>query len=247
MKKLNKRNILNSYLVLFIVVLTAGCKVTDELGTVKADKNLLAKAEFIQLRTPIEFSFKGKIDLSNKANRIGGKVKIINNSEVHIQLISKTIGIEILKVHLFGDSIIYLNKIDKKYFIGDLATFLGSDVLTTADIIKLLTGRYVSLIDKPVITYSVNTFHFSSKNGLYNQELMLNKSNLLSHNSIVYGNIKLNTNYGNYVKYNVPGSLVMLFQINDLIISGNFDIFAIQKLEDKNVNISIPKGYTIFK
>ena len=174
-------------------------------------------------------SFTGTINSNNKTYRIKGNIKIRDKNSYQIQVISKTLGIEIIKINFNKDSVFYIDKVNKKYFHGKINEFnsIGGASFSSEQILKILFGRIPYSLDKYKCNNINNLCEFK-EDQVYG-EIIFNSSGFLFSQNINTNNGYLNFKYDKYLKKgNIPefidckiNSASQVYKLNIKIINYN--------------------------
>lgn len=123
MKKLIKKLTWSS---LFFVLLLSfyQCSNYKKIAT---DKRLAKISNFKQaywaVTSPCEYSqlqikYKLSLSIEEKNNKLAGTIKYLNDSILWINIVSKTLGIELLRAKFTPDSLFFIDRINKKHYAG---------------------------------------------------------------------------------------------------------------------------------
>jgi len=205
-----------------------------ELSSINSEKQDLN--DFVNKR----IDFTGLINIEYKKYKIKGNIKICNINHFQVQVISKTLGIEIIIADFFNDSLIFIDKINKKYFIGKTDNFktLSGSNFCSNDTMKISFGRVLL----PTNEYNCNSidvkcsYNFNNLKG----EIIYNNLGYLSQHSIISNNFLLNFNFDKYLKRsNIPEDIICSIKQETNFIKFGLNIVNVktQKIELNRLNI----------
>lgn len=163
---MNSRSLFIIVILGFVIILS-GCKSTRHVIK-QPIKEYGADYLFTKLKdSELKFEwFSGKfsLDLINdkKENTFKGQLRVRRDSAIWVSF-SPALGIEMARLLITHDSVFFINRISKKYFVGDLelvADFLGANV--DYDVIQsLLIGNDLTYYEdgKFRATYDSKEYH----------------------------------------------------------------------------------------
>lgn len=81
------------------------------------------KQAYWAVTSPCEYSqlqikYKLSLSIEEKNNKLAGTIKYLNDSVLWINIVSKTLGIELLRAKFTPDSLFFIDRINKKYYAG---------------------------------------------------------------------------------------------------------------------------------
>jgi hypothetical protein len=206
MRKLKIKNISNSLFILGIILLFNSCKSVINKPLIFSNCNELSEHLNKKKEKLSSLSLKQNFDALIINNGIETKVNCrlvyLGDSCLIINLLSKKIGIEVLRVKITKDSLIYLNRVKKEYYCGLLDKFLEFD----NSIIKLDLLKSVMLGQCSLSNYD----SICSKKNL----ISLHNNSILSASSIFTGS---SNEFNLYYQLNNKAELesIKIFKSND--------------------------------
>ncbi len=231
-----------SYLLLFLFI--GGC--TPYYNTFEVnyeqlnniDKQVLEFHNFENIR----IDFTGQINFDNKKYKIKGNFKIYNSEHFQLQIISKTLGIEIIKAEFFKDNVLFIDKLNKRFFNGktDQFKFLTGLDFNSNQILQILFGRVVLPINE-INCNSINnkcSYNYNKFKG----EIIFNNRGYLSKHSINSQQFSINFSFEDYLKRsNIPEKIACHIKQGTDFIDFYLNIENVKtcKLDLKKINIPI--------
>ncbi len=247
-KRLMKVSILSKAFFLLIVFLLSSCHVYYDGITeaINSDKSaILKKSQNLEIQKPIRWNISGDIIGYEKDFKIEGIATIFNDNRAQFNLYSKTFGIELLKCDFVNDSIIYLDRLNKKYYKGwiDSLPFLSGLKINTEEAIKIITGK----------NFNNAIFKYNSRSGIFynyrksniNGEVSLYAEGFNKEHKILFNGKKLDIGFFDYLrKEKLPTIVKGYMQLSENKVIFNFKFQNIENYSGKAKEFVIPKGYT---
>lgn len=227
----------SSYLLLIFFL--SSCISTTNIGSGVyscSDKQV----EKYNSRVASSLNIKYKAILIKENKKIQGRIKI-TESQLYINGVYSALGIEVFRLIIKQDSILYLDKINKNYYAGTIQNFpfytnykqfiplFKSLILANVFDINSLKKQEDCIFYN---SYDQNKIIYSFGNNGY--ITAVNIKNGASKYEIDY--LKFNN------KYKVPSSF-SFSNIDGILL--NFDFVDIMKFKSELLPISIPKNYTV--
>lgn len=122
MIKLTKKLISSS--LFFILLLSFyQCSHYKKLATSKKTEIKNFEEAYLAVTSPCEYSqiqikYKLLLNTEGKNSKLAGTIKYLNDSILWINIVSKTLGIELFRVKLTPDTLFFIDRINKKYYAG---------------------------------------------------------------------------------------------------------------------------------
>lgn len=273
MLKLKSKLILNSC-ILLIFFINNQCSITKPFGSKFKEVDNINDAYYHAINnnvtSKIGIKFSAKVTENTKINNLSGNINIFNDSNIVFNIVSRSLGIELLRVKCTPDSLFFIDKLNKKYYSGDysyISKYLNFDVsfyLLKSFLIGKVYGfdkynetnfnNFDTTINKEnqyLFNYNYNKLNNAElKNKTipnFKHSFILNKYGLLSNNcyELNKNNFSLNINY-NYVNTSFPDNYNIdiingLKELNIII-----DYITVNK-ELYKINLKVPGNYTLLK
>lgn len=243
MKKLNKKNLLSKFLIVSFIVFS-GCKSHKKLG-LKTETINLNTALSVPVKHNIINYFEGTVEANGKTYNIGGKVVYENETDCFIQIKSNDFGVEVLRLKTSNDSIVLINRLQKKYYKGKICDYLKINNLTNNNLIRLIQGKCFSLNDEYQLKQINSSYKFTYNIGL-NTEIILNNYNTLNQLIIESKTANITLEYLNFKKDKIAENIIINGNLNNFMVKGNVKFYNQVKLKNKTYKINIPTSYTSF-
>lgn len=192
----------------------------------------------------IKLKFSTIINHDGKDNKLSGKILIFKDTCIFINVISSALGIEVGQARFTRDSVLFVNKIDKRYFSGKYADFVKIIDLNFESLFSVLTDTYIR---SDSIDFNSNkAFYFPENKRFIVNDLFL-FDGLKSYVTTEFnqlGNIEkmefksgrsyfVTVNYSNFVNnFGFPGVVSFNTTVNKEKINLNLKITTIEVLKD---------------
>jgi hypothetical protein len=136
------------------------------------EKMSAAETKFTSLNTRINFTL---VDEKKSKTNLNGQLRILKDSIIWISL-SPALGIEAARLVLTQDSIKFINRLDKTYFVGDF-NFVNQIFGTTVDfdmVQAIITGNDMENYDKENFRGSIDQLEYklSATNRLKRKKIL---------------------------------------------------------------------------
>lgn len=202
----------------------------------------------------LQFDYNTNISYNNKNYQIQGKIKTNKRDILFINAYSKNLGVEIFRLLVINDSLWYLNRLQRDYFVGTFTNFsklpvssFNASLLNTIilggrfDFSNLISNYTIdSLMDsnnKKAVIYSSNNSDFFLKR----------ISNSTDFNSIEFGvhgftNRILFNEYNS--KYDLYNNVNISFFNGEMKFQTNLNFENFKGIKLNQLKFSIPKNYS---
>ena len=145
MKKLLLKGILNSAAAL-LVVFSCSCSrsiVSSRPITnfAELEKKTSKNCTYLS-KSNLRLKFKTNIDIDGKSQQLNGRIFLLSDTCVYINVMSPTLGIEVGRLCANRDSVIFINKLDKTYFSSDYHQFIIKYGLNFRLLYSVLSASY---------------------------------------------------------------------------------------------------------
>ena len=248
MRRLKQKNMLSKAAFISLLLLFFSCSryanhprsVTD----FNALQNSVTERFNLLSSNNIKLKFSTVINLDGKDNKLSGKILIYKDTCIFINVISTALGIEVGQARFTRDSVLFVNKIDKRYFSGQYAEFVKLIDINFQSLFSILTDSYIRS----------DSLDFNSNKAFYfpdNKRFMVNDLFLFDGiKSYVttefnqFGNIEkmefksgrsnfITVNYSNFVNYfSFPEVVSFSTTVNKEKFNLNLKITTIEVLKD---------------
>ncbi len=249
-KKYRIKTILNKLFFGLIVLSIFSCKTyyNTEKIYFESDKDIIKFSSNLNINMPTIIKLKGFINYNNKKYNINGSIKIENENNYQIFLNSRTLGIEILRIDFYKDSLTLIDRINKSYYNGITSDYLKIDsniVLSNNDLLCAFLGRCFSGINYK--NDSSNNLKFNYRNSVLQGYIYLNNFGYINKTIISINNIpKIEVSYNNYSKkYRLPTNISGYFLRRNENVRFIFNYLSVSKLKDNLKRFKVPKSYNI--
>lgn len=269
-KKLKAKVLSNSLIIILLTVFFYAC------STIKSSVSNINSSNTNELfdnasklyKNKLLVTFKADAVINNKKQSLGGKIHFINDTSVYINVVSATLGFEIARIYFTGDSVYYIDKINKTYYFGFANKFNNAiKIPLNGHIInKLFSGKIIDFSRKNDTDYklwnlSINdnylkcTYFADSVNKNNYSNIYYNITNqIVNINSlanVITANYfekntgqKLEINYNSYSgKSKLPNSFTILYTNTNINFVINVNYKDISKLKTNYISLTVPKGY----
>ncbi|MCM1484563.1 MAG: DUF4292 domain-containing protein, partial [Muribaculaceae bacterium] len=142
----------------------AGSRQSESMSTVNVGdaastfrEVILSAHPWQKLRVPMQVSVESPVQAGMSGVAVMERGKSINLS-------LRVLGMEVAVLYLTGDSIIVLDKWNKRYVAEDLTKFLGSFPINISNVQDLLLGRPFLLGSDVLTTIDISKFEFENTN-----------------------------------------------------------------------------------
>jgi hypothetical protein len=147
MKKLKKGNFWNKLFFIGLILLT-NCK-TIQYSSFNTNKfvNKLDLLQYVsknKFNKPYKFNYNLTVKTENDSKHIKGLVKIYPDSVLWMNIVAKSMGIELGRILLENNNLNYIDRINKQYFKGDFE-YLNRILGIHANMLgfeRILTGQF---------------------------------------------------------------------------------------------------------
>ena len=151
MRRLNQRNMLSKAAFVCLLLLLFSCSRyasnTRSVSDFSALQNSVTDRYKLLSSNNIKLKFSTVVNHDGKDNKLSGKILIYRDSCIFINIISSALGIEVGQARFTPDSVLLVNKLDKKYFLGVYDDFVKVLDVNYKSIFSILTDSYIVLAD----------------------------------------------------------------------------------------------------
>jgi hypothetical protein len=221
------RPILNKYYFIILFVL-ASCVGQRHSG--KTEFSLFNGAS--KAIKPLQIKYNTRLDFNSKSYDIKGIIKTNEQNDIFIQAFSTLYGIEVFRALLSNDSLIFIDKVNKKYFNGTISAF---GLLKNLPIDACLLSDYIFGRSNCQSLYSSNEWLIdtTTTNNLNQSVKALN----MHTNSFV---TRISYNTGIIKSYNVGNDRIKIgFEYNLFVPRGNLfkEVLITYNKDSKPINL----------
>ena len=126
-------------IVLFFLLLLSACKPYQN-GLTSVDR---IRFFDVHCNKPLKINYETRIPFNGKFYDIKGIIKTNEDAELFINGVSNTLGIELFRMHIVNDSILFLNKVERTYYNGLIRNYkpISSISLDACILSDLVFGR----------------------------------------------------------------------------------------------------------
>jgi hypothetical protein len=229
---------------IFAGLLFVGCSPYIELsGSNNAvQSNIIEQSNNYNFSKNIVANFEGKIILSDKNYNISGTIKFNSFENFQLIIISKTLGIQVAKIHFYDDSLLYIDKINHYYYNGLLSEFkyLAGLKISSEDISHLLLGRSLSNISLMMSVFPKYKFYKNNFKGNFE----LYNFGFLRKHELTYKNTYLIFKYNRYYKKNkLPSQITVNYEFGNNKYKFYLNLYSIIFTNSKFKTFIVPKNY----
>jgi len=237
---------LKSRIIVLCLVFLISCKTYYSASKVYYDNDnaLIHNSIALNIKEPLRINFSGNVTDSIKDYKVNGFIKIESSEHYQIFLFSRTYGIEICRIDINKKNIAFIDKLNKKFYVGELANFkylLNSKILGE-HYLQLLLGRIFADVNL-IKMKELRKFSYD-KSGIRG-EFELFDFGFAKQHKIMTDNFLFDLSFDKYlVKYDIPSILKGTIKLRevDLKIDILFNVGDSSKLSFDE--LIVPNGYT---
>ena len=264
---------MSSLLIIFII--NNQCSITKSVNTkftkVSNINDAYIKAITTDLKPFTKIKYSAKITENNKTNNLSGYISVLNDSLLSFNIVSRTLGIEIMKVKCRPDSLFFIDKINKKYYAGNYS-YLSKYSKFNLNY-KLLKSIFLAKAEGISFPYSDSTINFfktdSSNNNFYfhyankflntkdfefvkypyfEHKFTVNGYGLIAKSSYnkVGNNFTIILNYNYSENSNLPNYYTIKLNNNSKVLDLTIKYLEVSNDEFK-INYKVPNNYDLIK
>jgi len=226
-----------------IIISFFGCKTYYVTGTkhFKSTNELIDYSTKLNINLPVNIKLNGVIKFHNKTYNIGGSIKIESDDRYQIFVNSTALGIEIIRIDFNGDSVTFIDRINKKYFRGNTANLLKID--TNINLLNIISGRcFDGFVYNKIDTNNYKYANSNISGNIFFNNFGYVQSNIISINK----KNKISVNYNNFSKkYSLPNNIMGFFLLNGNMYDFDINYQSISKLKAPLKNFRKPKSYKV--
>jgi hypothetical protein len=267
MKKLNLENILNKLVIIFLLLSFVSCKSLknkiNEFDNCNELVNYFSNKNDNISKICIKQNITSLIRFNSNEFKVECRIQYLFDSCIMINILSKTMGIEISRAKIFKDSIIFIDRLNKKYYQGLICNFnaIDNSLLDLKLLKNVLLGQYlfskndsissddnkINLMNESLLSlsdsYSINKnelkIYYSINNkGQIEKVKIVNEKN--NYFLVSINNFKFST------LFDIP--INSKIEFNDVDSKVEIDILnsKVEKIDNFNTTIKIPDNYTLY-
>lgn len=249
MRRLNQRNMLSKAAFVCLLLLLFSCSRyasnTRSVSDFSALQNSVTDRYKLLSSNNIKLKFSTVVNHDGKDNKLSGKILIYKDSCIFINIISSALGIEVGQARFTPDSVLLVNKLDKKYFLGVYDDFVKVLDVNYKSIFSILTDSYIR---SDSIDFSESkAFYFADAKRFMVNDLYLfdGLKSYVTTEFDKFGNVDkmefksarsnfLRVNYSNFVNnFGFPGSVLFNTTVNKDKISLDLKLTSIELLKNE--------------
>jgi len=240
--------------LLVICFLLSGCaafKLSD------SKMEVFRRDNFNSISQPFSVKYFADVLIKGKINRIEGTIKINENKEIFINGFSSIYGVEVFKVLFFEDSIIFIDKINKKYFEGSLAELteikrMQVDNITLLNFIfgKKCFKNSSFFIDSTIQNLGISRIFYKSIDSILPiaGEIRLDVDNTIKYQAIKDLNSSLILEYVSFMKsLYLPQNLKMDGKLSNFIFNIEIKYSDFKAIKDESFVLKAPNNFSKLK
>ncbi len=212
-----------------------------------------------------------KINSDNKNKTFSGSIKYISDSVLFLNMVSRSLGVEVFRANCTPDSLYFIDRINRRYYEGNysyLKQYAGINVN-----FKILRAIFLGKIDGLAFSYDStkfnyfeksrdqNSFNFSySMSNMDQEQLTKISTPYISHSFSIsnqgyigkseYDDMNsgkfLNINYMKHLGSTVPIEFAVTTKINNSITNLNFTYSSVL-FDPFDIRYKVPNSYTLMK
>ena len=259
-----RKNILNKFIFFLVLFLLISCKSLINRPKVYSDCSELEKNIKKQnieiLKLPLQQNFITESNINGKIYSLECRIQYFADTCILCNILSKSLGIEFLKIKITDDSVIFLNRIEKEYYKGLIKEFkkIDNTILNVKILKSIFLGRCY-LIDTVSFCLEKNIEDLNNNQIIYNKTINVslntcfdfyykinNKAELLNQKIVKRNNnfFYININYDEFKSiYSIPCNIMINLNCNNLKYKMSISSGRINKLKTNNSKVFIPKNY----
>ncbi len=276
MKKLIKKLTWNSFLCI-VVCLFVGCSAGKQTSVFKQNKvNNFTQAYHSvttnNLPKQLKIKYKVSAHVNDKIKNLSGTIKYLNDSVLWLNIVSKAIGIEALRVKCTPDTLFFIDRINKRYYSGtyDISKNLFGVKVDFYFLRSILLGKTyglafsykpnnINLFEQKQLKGKQFYFNYNVKNISKEDYSQLQNPNINSSFTVDKNGLLINNTYehkANFLKIQISD-----YKYNNRNLPQTFTIQADKKTnsiklqftyteystEDFNIHYKVPKSYKLIK
>lgn len=217
-------------------------------------------------RTSVRYN--ATIEYNNSKRAVTGFIKSVSDSVLIVNIVSRTLGMEIVKLKLTTDSLFFYNRMEKSYYEGDFK-FLNSVVGMNVNL-YIFEDMLLGLVSSPYGKYDndyFNNFVHSESDSLFKYNYRIDSLDFKDYSLI--SNPNISHNFGldksgllHYTEYrNIENNNSIRVDYSDFINNQAYSLLlSIEKASSKsellvsykdiketvtNLTYRVPKGYSL--
>ena len=255
MRRLHQKNMLSRVAIFVLLLLTFSCSrytnSTRSISDLSALNNLVSSRYCLISSNNFKLKYSTVVNFDGKDNKLSGKIIISADSTIYLNVISSLLGVEIAQARFTYDSVLFVNKIDKKYFFGSYNDFVKFLDVDYSSLLSIFTSSYIRS----------DSIDFNDKKAFYLSDLkrfIVNDSyyrygdkSYVTTQFDHFGNVEkiefksphsnfLTVNYANFVNsYGFPASIAFSTKYKQEKLKLDLNIVSVEVLKNESPSIKI--------